>query len=248
MNKKAIKKFKLFGIQFINGDFNLAYNKLNDGGLMVVPAAPALAEIYRDKSYYNALLKSDFAIPDSGFMVLILKLFKRVNINKLSGVSFLRNFIFKINPSDTIFLIDPTRESSIINNVYLKDCGIVISKDDHYVAPFYNTSNIIDRVLINKLEEKKPKYILINIGGGVQEPLGLYLKNNLSFKPSIICTGAAIAILNGQQALMPNWIDKLYLGWLARCLHNPSVFIPRYLKSFKLFPLLIKEKIVIKKI
>ena len=36
-------------------------------------------------------------------------------------------------------------------------------------------------------------YILINLGSGIQEPLGLYLNENLNFKPGIICTGAAIA-------------------------------------------------------
>ena len=36
--------FKIFGINFINGDYDEAYSRLRSGGLMVVPAAPAVQE------------------------------------------------------------------------------------------------------------------------------------------------------------------------------------------------------------
>jgi len=213
---------------------------------MVVPAAPALAEINNNDLYYNALVKSDFAIPDSGFMIIILKLFKGIQLNKLSGVEFLRNFIKSYNNSDKLFLVDPSKENSIINNRFLNNNGINVSIDDHYIAPFYKKDNVIDHKLLNLLEQKRPKFILINLGGGIQEPLGLFLKENLSFQPGIICTGAAIAVLNGRQAPIPIWLDKIHLGWLSRCIHDPKVFIPRYLKGFKLLPLLLKKKIIIK--
>jgi len=98
-------------------------------------------------------------------------------------------------------------------------------------------------LLLDIIEKKKPKYIIINLGGGVQERLGLYLKNHLSYIPGIICTGAAIAFLTGRQANIPNYADKFHLGWLYRCIENPKKFIPRYLRGFLLLPLLIKESI-----
>ena len=68
--------YNIFCIHFINGDYKTAISLLKKGALMVVPAAPALATIKEDQLYYNALLNSDFAIPDSGLMVLVLKIFK----------------------------------------------------------------------------------------------------------------------------------------------------------------------------
>jgi len=85
------------------------------------------------------------------------------------------------------------------------------------------------------IKKDKPRYIVINLGGGVQELLGSYLKFNLDYKPSIICSGAAIAFLTGQQAKIPLIFDKFYLGWLVRIIFNPSAFISRYIKAFKLF-------------
>jgi len=34
--------------------------------------------------------------------------------------------------------------------------------------------------------------------------------------------------------------DRLALGWLVRCLHDPSVFIPRYLRAFRLAYLVVR--------
>jgi UDP-N-acetyl-D-mannosaminuronic acid transferase (WecB/TagA/CpsF family) len=89
-------------------------------------------------------------------------------------------------------------------------------------------------MLLNNIESKKPKYIIINLGGGTQEKLGAYLKTHLSYKPAIICTGAAIAFLTGQQASIPTWGDKFFLGWLFRCIQNPKLYVPRYFKAFRL--------------
>ena len=74
----------------------------------------------------------------------------------------------------------------------------------------------------------------MNIGGGVQEKLGLYIKKNIKFKCSIICTGAAIAFLTKRQAPINNFIDRLYLGWLIRTLFDPTKFFMRNLSSLKL--------------
>ena len=69
---------------------------------------------------------------------------------------------------------------------------------------------------MKNIKKIKPKYIIINLGGGTQEILGLYLKQNLNYKPSIICSGAAISFLTNQQAPITNLFDNLYLSWLVR--------------------------------
>lgn len=230
---------------FIDGVYGNAINYIRDGGLMVVPAAPGLATINTDKKYYNALINSDFALPDSGFMLLVIKIFKHVKIKKLSGLAFLDKFFNEneLKNEKCLFLVEPSEESAVVNNQYLKSKSILIDHDDHYVAPFFNRKYVVDHDLLNIIEKKQPKYIIINLSGGIQERLGIFLRDNLSYKPGIICTGAAIAFLTGRQAKIPNIIDKLYLGWLWRCICNPKDFIPRYLSGFKLFFMLINEPI-----
>jgi len=242
-----VKKFgfiDILGIKFVTGGYEQAISLLNEGGLMVVPAAPALVTLDTDDEYREALNQADFAIPDSGYMLLVLRLFRGINLSKLSGLEFLNRFLFdpNLDLENNLFCVNPSEAEDRINRGYLRTSGIKIDESNSYIAPFYN-GDYCDRELLKILELKRPKYIVINLGGGVQEKLGLNIKKNLSFKPAIICTGAAIAFLTGQQALIPAVIDKFYLGWLARCVFDFRRFVPRYLSAFKLINKLLKEDI-----
>ena len=228
-----IKKFRFFGIKFIEGDFKDIKFLLDKGGLLVLPSGPGLANIYTDKSYHKALKHADIALFDSGFFCLLLRIFKDTKVKKYSGLKFLTQFLdSSINCLDKILMINPSYGEQLLNKKYLKLKKI--NNSNHYVAPFYNKNNVNDLKLLKMIKKDKPRYIVINLGGGVQELLGSYLKFNLDYKPSIICSGAAIAFLTGQQAKIPLIFDKFYLGWLVRIIFNPSVFISRYIKAFKL--------------
>ncbi len=241
INQFDEKKFvNIFGIRFLNANYETARSLILNGGLMVVPAAPALAKIGEEDKYYKALLKSDFAIPDSSLMVNLWQLKKLKTLKILSGQRFLYEFIRddKIDLSDNIFLIDPNKEESIANRELLEKHQIAVDPSYQYIAPIYNKDNITDYKLLKLLKERNPKVILINLGGGVQERLGLFLKNNLTYRPSIICTGAAIAFFTGYQTRVPVWFDKIYLGWLMRCLSGTK-YIRRYIKGLKLIPMIL---------
>jgi UDP-N-acetyl-D-mannosaminuronic acid transferase (WecB/TagA/CpsF family) len=80
----------------------------------------------------------------------------------------------------------------------------------------------------------------VTLGGGTQERLGLYLRSELDCKPSIHCIGAAIAFLSGDQVQIPRWADRMYLGWLFRCLSDPRRYMPRYWDARKLFSLMVR--------
>src|ERR1700730_16155779 len=84
------------------------------------------------------------------------------------------------------------------------------------------------------IEKRRPAHIIIAIGNGPQEKLGHYLRDHLSYRPAIHCIGAALGFLTGDQITIPNWADRLYLGWLFRLIAQPRVFIPRLTRALKL--------------
>lgn len=241
--KSDVRFVSILGIKFLAEGYPVARQLLDNGALMVVPAAPALATIEKDKFYYEALRNSDFALPDSGLMVLLVKYTSGIHLKKLSGLAFLRHFLEEpiLRNEKCLFLIDPDNIDKKLNHKYLISRGIRIDPSDHYVAPIYRSNLVEDPKLLKILENKKPKYILINIGGGIQEKLGFYLINNLSYRPGIICTGAAISFLTHKQIPIPPIFDSLHLGWLLRCIHNPRRFIPRYLKAFSFIPIFFRN-------
>jgi UDP-N-acetyl-D-mannosaminuronic acid transferase (WecB/TagA/CpsF family) len=82
--------------------------------------------------------------------------------------------------------------------------------------------------------------VIIGVGGGVQEKLGADLLRQLDYLPSVHCIGAAIGFLSGEQARIPMWADRCKLGWLFRCINNPSRFVPRYWEARKLIGLMLQ--------
>ncbi len=62
---KTPSTVKILGIDFSNRSSADVVEKLKSGGLLVVPAAPALVTIKSDPDYYDALLNADVVIADS---------------------------------------------------------------------------------------------------------------------------------------------------------------------------------------
>ena len=201
------------------------------------PAASSLSQIDKNKLYYKSLLQSDVAILDSGLFCILLRIFKGYKVNKLSGYLFLKKFLKKSSIKKFQFMtIDPTNIDAQYNIEYLRKNNI--KNVTSYVAPLYK-KQIKDEKLIKKINTLKPKYVMINLGGGVQEILALYIKNNVKFNISIFCTGAAIAFLTKRQAPINDYIDKFYLGWFVRLIHNPKKYFNRVASSLNLIKLFI---------
>ena len=226
-----MKKISFKGINFYTGNFNQIKKKFDNGGVLVAPAASALANIEKDSIYFSSLRNSNIAIFDSGFFCILIRIFKFKKVKKLSGFLFLKNFLNHYKNHDKLLLINPSKKSEVLNYKFLRSKKIHNFKS--YIAPKYK-SKIIDTKLLNLIKRFKPRYIIMNIGGGSQEPLAIYIRNNIKFKISIMCTGAAIAFMTGEQAPINKFIDKFYLGWLMRIVWSPKLYLGRILKSFKI--------------
>ena len=242
-----IQQIKFKGITFKNFDIKDFKKIIEKKGLFLFPSGPGLSSIENEIPYLKALKNADYNFFDSGYFVLLLKYFKKIDVNKFSGYLFIKLFLeyIKKNNNKKLFLVDPNIRLSVSNTKLFNKIGVIKKNINNYIAPQYNSKTISDRKLLNIIKKIKPEYILLNIGGGTQEILGLYLKNNIHFKCTIICSGAAISFFTGDQAPMNVFFDKIYLGWLIRIIFNPRVFLPRYLKSIKLIHIVLNNKIKI---
>lgn len=231
----------IFGIRFLKKGYPSVRAHLMRGGLMIAPSAPSLALISDDKNYHESLQASDFAIPDSGLMALVLKHLFHIPLQRLSGLEFLQCWLQeRARTGDReLFLVEPSVADHEANVEYLRGIGVTVKTSNHYIAPIYGGSVVRDFELLERVEAANPDVVLINLGGGVQELVGHFLRTHLSYKPAIICTGAAIAFLSGRQVEIPSWADRLFLGWLFRCCSNPRKYVPRYFYSIRLITMLL---------
>lgn len=251
---------QILGIRFFVGTAAEAVQIALRGGLVVVPAAPALVQLESDKSYREALLDADLALTDSGFMVLLWNLIKFEKIRRTSGLEYFKALIAEPifrEPKSAIWVM-PSETSRIRNLAWLNARGIAASGEDCYIAPIYNEEDVTDPALLALIEERKPAHIVIALAGGVQEKLGHYLKRaaansmrvansdaqppkgGTTYLPGIHCIGAAIGFLSGDQVNIPDWADHFFLGWFFRCISQPKKFLPRYWKARRLLFMLMK--------
>lgn len=232
---------QILGVTLARLSVDEAVDRALGGGLVLAPSGPGLCELERDPDYRDALLGSDLNLTDSGLVILAYALTARQLLPRTSGLGYLDALLKRreLKAPGATFWVMPSRSSLVRNLAWLQSRGYTVTEEDCYVAPHYSrTGQVVDEALLTILAQRKPAHVLICIGGGPQEKLGLYVKHHLPYQPGIHCIGAAIAFLNGDQTTIPRWADRLLLGWLFRCVADPKRFVPRYLRACRLVYLL----------
>jgi exopolysaccharide biosynthesis WecB/TagA/CpsF family protein len=235
---------QILGLRFFVGGAQRAIELLGNGGLLVVPAAPALKNLSEDLAYREALLQADLTITDSSLMVMVWNFIQNDNIRRLSGLEYLAELLTRadVRAPGGSFWIMTSPVSASTNLAWLRQKGVEVLPEDVYSAPIYKKSAIEDEALLQAIRRRRPAHIIVTLGGGTQERLGLYLKRNLEPVPAIHCIGAAIAFLSGDQVRIPIWADRFYLGWFFRCLSEPRRCVPRYWSARKLIGLMLRYR------
>ena len=222
---------QILGIQFFNGDVEEAVGlMLQRGGLLVAPSGTCFARLRADKIYRSAMIAADLAIADSGLMVVLWRLRRGENVQRISGLRYLKHLLADAESrgeTEKCFWVPPTKRAEQKLVDWSRREAFSINRENCYIAPRYG-SEIADRDFLALIEQHHPSHVIIAIGSGAQEKLGYYLRENLSYRPAIHCTGAALGFITGDQTAIPDWADRFYLGWLWRLLPSQRIFIPRF--------------------
>jgi UDP-N-acetyl-D-mannosaminuronic acid transferase (WecB/TagA/CpsF family) len=235
---------RILGISFYNDSFERALEIAHqDGGLFLAPSGPGLADLGQNPHYDSALAAAEVNLIDSGYLALLWQKRTGDTIQRHSGLKFIKALLEdpRFQKNTRQLWVMPSEEHVEITKKYLNASGIDVASSNFYAAPHYRESPVRDDVLLERIRVTQPDYVILAIAGGKQEVLGHWLRDELDHQPAIICIGAAIAFLSGQQANIPPWADRIYIGWLLRILTDPKTFIPRYWKARKLRHLLEKH-------
>jgi len=227
---------QILGVRFFNGEADDAVALMFEhGGFLIAPSGTCFARLREDERYRRAMLAADLAIADSGLMVLTWRLLRREKIQRISGLKYLKRLLTRLKRDENarVLWILPTERARQKLLDYSRREAFSVKIEDCYVAPRYGLE-IEDRDLLALVEERRPAHIMIAIGSGPQEKLGHYLRENLSYRPAIHCTGAALGFITGDQIAIPDWADRFFLGWLFRMIAQPQIFIPRLMRGFEL--------------
>jgi exopolysaccharide biosynthesis WecB/TagA/CpsF family protein len=227
---------QILGIRFFDGDVAEAVDQVSrNGGLVAAPAAPSLVNLRYDADYRSAVSAADLAIADSGFMVLLWRLITGQRVTRISGFTYIKTLLQHptLRKAGACIWVVPTESARQKTQDFLQRSGIPALPEDFYIAPKY-VKPVEDRALLEIVRQRHPAHVVIAVGGGTQDKLGLFLKTNAGYLPAIHCIGAALGFLTGDQIAIPDWADRIYLGWLFRLISQPRIFIPRLTRALAL--------------
>jgi N-acetylglucosaminyldiphosphoundecaprenol N-acetyl-beta-D-mannosaminyltransferase len=227
---------QILGIQFFNSDVEGAVAWISQhGGFVVAPSGTCFARLREDEMYRRAILSADLAIADSGLMVSTWRLLQHENVQRISGFKYLKHLLEKLSGQGTeeVFWVLPSERAQQKLFDWSRREAFPITRENCYVAPRYG-SEVEDRNLLALIQQHCPAHVIIAIGSGAQEKLGHFLRENLSYRPAIHCIGAALGFITGDQAAIPDWADRFYLGWLWRLVAQPRIFVPRLSRALEL--------------
>lgn len=233
---------QILGIHFFDGTAASAVDAaLDRAGLIVAPSGSCFARLTEDEVYKNAMIQADLVLPDSGFMVLLWRILRGRRLTRISGLTYLKELLGRpaLRPSGAALWILPNEEARQKALPWLQSHGFATTAADCYIAPIYGP-RVEDSSLLARIESAQPRHIVIGLSGGVQEKLGFYLREHAGYRPVIHCIGAALGFVTGYQISIPNWADRMYLGWLLRLISNPRRFLPRSMIALALPWLILK--------
>jgi N-acetylglucosaminyldiphosphoundecaprenol N-acetyl-beta-D-mannosaminyltransferase len=227
---------QILGIRFFDGDVDEAVAFMHrHGGYLVAPSGTCFRRLREDEPYRGALLSADLAIADSGLMVGLWRLLRRQKVERISGYKYLKHLLDRLKGEgkrDVFWILATKHAQRSLFDWSLRE-GFSVDQKNCYVAPWYG-SEVEDRDLLALLEQHSPTHVIVAIGSGAQEKLGYFMRENLSYRPAIHCTGAALGFITGDQRAIPDWADRFYLGWLWRLVAQPRIFVPRLSRALEL--------------
>jgi exopolysaccharide biosynthesis WecB/TagA/CpsF family protein len=230
-------------VLFFNGSARDAVERArHDGGLVVIPAAPALIKLNYDQDYRLALQRADLVLADSGLLTLLWWLVGGGRLKKISGISYLKCLLAdsEIPKKEKLFLVVSSDAAKCKAIDWLRERGFPIDPDDSHVAGA--AAHEQEHALLFEIEKRRPQHVIIALGGTGQEKLGLYLRDFLLYRPSIHCVGAALGFLTGIEHPIPDWVERCNLGWLSRLVSQPRMLLPRLGIAFILAGMVFKYR------
>lgn len=227
---------QILGLRFFDGSVAEAVDQaLDRPGLVVAPSGTCFTRLTEDARYRRAVTEADLVLPDSGFMVLLWRLLRARRIARVSGLAYLKEILARpeLRQRMATFCILPNEEAREKTGMWLAGHEFAATRDDLYLAPIYGAL-VEDKALLSLIESRRPRHIIVALSGGVQEKLGFFLRENAGYRPAIHCIGGALGFVTGYQTAIPDWADRLYLGWFLRLLSNPRRFLPRAMNALAL--------------
>ena len=199
--------------------------------ILVTPNAGHLKSINTEKEISEIYLSADLSLIDGWPIAVAAKNASGKNVQRVTGSDLLPKLFAELNKDIRIGIIGGSNEMKIrqVLEARYPNLNIQVIDTSQWSNSIYDIRRLRELVQHNALS-----VVLLCLGHPKQELLAKELKNYdwAGSRPDwIMCVGATIDFLTGEQKRAPKIFQVVGLEWFFRLLKNPKKFSSRYFEA-----------------
>jgi N-acetylglucosaminyldiphosphoundecaprenol N-acetyl-beta-D-mannosaminyltransferase len=205
--------------------------KSAEPNILVTPNAGHLTNIFDNPELSEIYSTAELSLIDGWPIALAAKNASKLKITRVTGSDLLPELFSQLTKEVRVGIIGGNNELLIRQSLETRfpELNIQIIDTSQWTNSVYDIRRLRELVQYNALS-----IVLLCLGHPKQELLAKELKNYdwAGSRPDwIMCVGATIDFLIGEQKRAPKFFQKIGLEWFFRLVINPKKFSQRYLKA-----------------
>ena len=199
--------------------------------ILVTPNAGHLTNIFNTPEISKIYSTAELSLIDGWPIAVAAKNASKLKIIRVTGRDLLPELFSQLTKEVRVGIIGGINEPLIRQSLESRfhDLNIQIIDTSQWTNSVYDIRRLRELVQYNALS-----IVLLCLGHPKQELLAKELKNYdwAGSRPDwIMCVGATIEFLTGEQKRAPKIFQKIGLEWFYRLITNPKKFTKRYLNA-----------------
>ena len=233
MTKVNLGNFKVDALsqEEVMNQINVKLLKSVKPSILVTPNAGHLTNIFDNPELSEIYSTAELSLIDGWPIAVAAKNASKLKITRVTGSDLLPELFTHLTKDIRVGIIGGHNESLIRQSLESRfpKLNIQIIDTSQWTNSVYDIRRLRELVQYNALS-----IVLLCLGHPKQELLAKELKNYdwAGSRPDwIMCVGATIDFLTGEQKRSPKFFQKIGLEWFFMLLTNPKKFLSRYLEA-----------------
>ena len=199
--------------------------------VLVTPNAGHLLEIQKNSELKNVYSNAELSLIDGWPIAISAKIAAKKKIRRVTGSDLIPCLFRELSKDIRVGIIGGNDQNKIRSKLesLFPNLNLQVIDTSIWSDSIYDIRRLRELVQHNALS-----IVLLCLGHPKQEILANELKNYdwVGARPDwLMCVGASIDFLIGEQKRSPKFFSKIGLEWFYRFLTNPNKFFKRYLQA-----------------
>jgi len=205
--------------------------KSAEPNILVTPNAGHLTNIFGNPELSEIYSTAELSLIDGWPIAIAAKNASKLKITRVTGSDLLPELFSQLTKEVRVGIVGGNNESLIRQSLESRfpELNIQIIDTSQWTNSIYDIRRLRELVQYNALS-----IVLLCLGHPKQELLAKELRNYdwAGSRPDwIMCVGATIDFLIGEQKRAPKTFQRIGLEWFFRLITNPKKFVQRYLNA-----------------